>query len=415
MSPHAPVDPLSPANLAAAPLFARLTLFRMALVFLKIGAIGFGGGMAVIALIERDCVQKYRCVESEEFLHGVGLGQILGPFAVNASVFIGYRMYGIVGGLTAAAAFLFPSVALVTGLSWLYFKFHTIPTLQNALTGLGPIVIALIVSAAITMGRKSLRSWPMWVLAALGCLGSVLRVNPVWVLGMSGALGLMMKLGGSGKEPTARRDASSPGMAGVLGPFSLSAKTGSELVSVVGTASSITLSSLGWTFLKIGFVFFGGGFVLIPILHQQLVTNLHWLSPGEFVDGVAISQLTPGPIAVLATFTGYRVGGVAGALVATFALFAPALALMLIICRFYDRVRSERRVKDFLAGIVPAVVGMIIAAALLLAPDNLHLRHPVSLILAALSLIALVRWKWHPAILIGLGAIAGLAVPGWLS
>jgi len=163
-------------------------------------------------------------------------------------------------------------------------------------------------------------------------------------------------------------------------------------------------------FLKVGFIFFGGGFVLVPVLHQKLVVTLGWLTPREFIDGVAISNLTPGPIAVLATFAGYRLQGIPGALAATAALFLPAIVLMGVLTHFYSRLRDLRRVQDLLSGLVPVMVGLILGAALLLAPGALHGLPGVGLF--ALALLLLVRWRWHPAFVLALGASMGML--GWI-
>jgi chromate transporter len=128
-------------------------LRQIARVFLTIGTIGFGGGMAVIALIQRACVDERNWVSKEEFAHGVAFGQILGPFAVNTATFVGFRLRGWVGSVTAAISFIAPSVALVLGLSALYFHYHTVPALHSVFNGIGPVVVALIVDAAVRMGR----------------------------------------------------------------------------------------------------------------------------------------------------------------------------------------------------------------------------------------------------------------------
>ena len=165
----------------------RISLLGLLAIFLKIGSIGFGGGMAVIALMEHELVKKRRLLRLEEFVHGVGLGQILGPFAVNAAIFTGYRLFGAMGGLLSAGLFLAPSVALVIVLSHLYFRYHSIPALQGMVAGLGPIVIALIVNAAWSIGRKVLRSRAE-VLIAIGALvAGVAKVNAVWILLAAGA------------------------------------------------------------------------------------------------------------------------------------------------------------------------------------------------------------------------------------
>lgn len=382
-----------------------MTRLEMALRFLKLGAIGFGGGVAVIALMEQECVQRRQCVETEEFLHGVGLGQILGPFAVNTAFFIGYRMFGLGGALLAQAAFLAPSVLLVIGLSWLYFSFNQIPSLQGALAGLGPVVIALILSAAWSMGRKSIQSTVAIALLLVAVWGSLARINPVWILAIAGVVGYLLKLD---------RSRSRGQSAHLILPLPLLIKGLLHTLSATSTLMTVGLLTLAMVFLKVGVVFFGGGFVLIPVLHQQLVTQLGWLTPQEFIDGVAISQLTPGPMAVLATFTGYRVAGIPGALVATVALFLPATLLMWGISHFYQQLRQVTAVKDFLAGVNPAVVGLILAAAIALAPSSLHWDRPLSLVLGAIALVLLTRFKWHPAFVLAIGALTGTLASAWI-
>jgi chromate transporter len=160
-------------------------------------------------------------------------------------------------------------------------------------------------------------------------------------------------------------------------------------------------------FLKMGLIFFGGGFVLVPVLHHRLVTQLGWLNPREFLDGVAISNLTPGPIAVLATFAGYHVAGVAGALVATAALMAPAMGLMWLVSGQYERYRGDPRVQRFLAGVNPAVTGLILSAAVLLQGSAIGSWR--GWILCGASLLLLRKFRWHPAFVLAIGSVAGYA------
>jgi chromate transporter len=369
----------------------RISLPRLAALFLKIGGIGFGGGMAVIALMERELVQKRKAISIDEFVHGVGLGQILGSFAVNASFFLGYRLYGLAGGLLSAGAFLLPSVALVTALAELYFRYSAIPALQGAVAGLGPVAIALILDAGWSIGKKVLRS-RYAVLIALGALAAgTMKINTVWVLLGAGAAGFLLPwrpAEKSSQAPAAEKRGRLA--AGALAP-------------VFGPAAG--LLSVAATFFKIGLVFFGGGFVLIPVLHQRLVTDLHWLTPRQFIDGVAISNLTPGPIAVLATFAGYRVAGISGALAATAALMAPAILLMTLISRQYEHFRNDARARRFLAGVNPAVTGLVLSAALLLGGDALASWR--GWLFGGAALLAMRKFRWHPALLLALGAAAG--------
>ncbi|MGA9753374.1 MAG: chromate efflux transporter [Acidobacteriota bacterium] len=419
-------EPESPTGNEGDQAASSASLPSLMLRFLIIGAIGFGGGMAVIALMERDLVLKRRLLPAEEFLHGVGFSQLLGPFAVNTAFFVGCRLFGPLGGLLCAGAFMVPSVLLVILLSWLYFAYHSIPSLQAAVQGVGPVVIALIVAAAWSLGRKALRSWPAVVVALLALALSLLKVNAVYVLATAGALGLLTgnrRLGG-GSPPKAggtgggsvhkeeERGGGEPGMPQELP--SRSPVLPIQAFTVPGAsqaAAGTSLAALVWTFLKVGLVFFGGGFVLIPILHQKLVTQLHWLNNREFLDGVAISNLTPGPIAVLATFAGYHLHGVSGALAATLALFAPAMALMTVLTLGYVRFKGNARFEDFLAGVSPAVAGLIVGAAVLLGPSALHGLPGWALM--ALALLLLLKFKVHPVFPLAAGALLGAA--GWLA
>ncbi len=389
------------------------SLAFLMLRFLIIGTLGFGGGMANIALMERELVRQRKLLSSEEFLHGVGFGQLLGPFATNTAFFVGCRFFGPLGGLLCAGAFMAPSVLIVIVFSWLYFAYHSIPSLQAAVGGVGPVVIALILAAAWSLGRKALRRWPAAVAALLALALSLHKVNAVYVLAASGLLGLVLgrsRFGGQGSsKAVGRGEGVAPGAAGVVLSSSLIPLPAAA--AAPAGAGGVGLAALSWTFLKAGFVFFGGGFVLIPILHQKLVTELHWLNNREFLDGVAISNLTPGPIAVLATFAGFHLHGVAGALAATLALFAPAMVLMTVLTLGYGRFKGNERFEDFLAGVSPAVAGLIVGAAFLLGPSALH--GLPGWVLMALALVLLLRFKVHPVFPLAAGALLGAL--GWIA
>lgn len=165
---------------------------------------------------------------------------------------------------------------------------------------------------------------------------------------------------------------------------------------------------IGWMFLKIGLVFFGGGYVLIPLIHRELVVNAHLISQQEFVDGAAISQLTPGPLAVMATFAGYKIGGVIGALVGTIAVFTPGTVLMLFLSHSYGKFGKQESVKRVLNTLIPAIAGLLIAAAWMLGSESI--RHLPGLVIFAASLFALIRFRTSPVILIGAAAIIGVAL-----
>lgn len=348
--------------------------------------------MAVIALMENEFVRKRRIIPLDEFVSGVGLGQLLGAFAVNTAIFIGFRFFGVLGGLLSAAAFMMPSFLLVVLFSDLYFRYHAIPALQSVIAGLGPVVIALIVNAAWSIGRRVLHSWPTRAIAIVAFASGSAHLNAALVLAAAGATGLLLKLSAQvPKEPSPAAAAARAGRSNSI--FAFPVFTGLPLVFT--------------TFFKIGMIFFGGGFVLVPILHNRLVTELEWLKPQEFLDGLAISNLAPGPIALIATFAGYHFAGPAGALLATVGLFGPGVLLMLAISHEYQRFRSDARTQRFLAGINPAVAGLILAAAPLLGRSALVSWR--GYLLFTLSLALLARFRWHPAFVLMTGAAAGYA------
>ncbi|ABB32949.1 Chromate transporter [Geobacter metallireducens RCH3] len=165
-----------------------------------------------------------------------------------------------------------------------------------------------------------------------------------------------------------------------------------------------SLATIAWTFLKIGLVFVGGGYVLIPLLHRIMVDQYHWLTMKEFLDGLALSQLTPGPLAILATFVGYRAGGFAGALVGTVAIFLPCTALMVFLTRRYERLRNIRLIREVLDGVVPAVVGLVASAGWKLGSTSLGSARDILLFVAGFAILQFT--KVSPLfVILGAGAL----------
>jgi chromate transporter len=169
----------------------RVTLAEIAWTFLVIGATGFGGGMAVVALVERRCVIDKKWLGHDEFMHGLAFGQILGPFSLNSCTFVGSYLRGTVGGVLAAACFIAPSFLLVTLLCYLYFQFHELPQLKAALLGCNPVVIALILVAGIGMGRRKAAQFETALVATIAFVASaIFNVSGLTVLGIAGCYGL---------------------------------------------------------------------------------------------------------------------------------------------------------------------------------------------------------------------------------
>jgi len=165
---------------------------------------------------------------------------------------------------------------------------------------------------------------------------------------------------------------------------------------------------LFWIFFKIGLVFFGGGYAIIPVIHRELVTNLHLITEQEFIDGTAISQLTPGPVAILATFAGYRIAGIIGALVATLGMFLPGVSLMLLISKNYEKIKNSNFARKILNTIIPVIVGLLVTASLQIGQATM--KDPLLLIIFAAAVFMLTKFKTNPALLILASAALGLVL-----
>jgi len=394
-----------PDNVVATgePECGHISLARLLAEFMKMGCLAFGGGMAIIAFMEQELVRKRRVIAPERFLNGVALGQVLGPMAVNTCFFVGHCLYGPMGGLLSLLAFVMPSVLLVIAIAWLYAAHQSLGVLQAALAGLQPAVIALIASAAWSMGRKAVRRGPAAVLCAAGVAAGLGKLAPVYVLAAGGLCGVLLgsrRLVGGQQQGKAAMEAK-PAAAGTRQTI-----TWPLLGTALAPSAGASFGGIAITFLKLGLIWFGGAYTIVPLMYQRIVVDLGWLTPATFRDGVAIANLTPGPMSVLATFAGYRVYGISGALAATFALYVPATALMLFFCRNYQRMQIGGRTRDLLNGLNPCVVGLILSAGVLLSKGVLVNYTAWALVVA--SFLLLVRFKWSPAYVLGVNAALGV-------
>jgi chromate transporter len=399
----------------------QVSLTRLLLLCIEVGALAFGGGIGIMAYLEREVVHKRHILTAEEFLNGMGMSQMLGPMAVNASFFIGYRYYGFLGGLLCLFAFTGPSVLLVILLAWLYFAHHALPALQGVLAGVQPAVIALIASAAWSLGRKAVRTLPAAMLCAMGLGAGVMKVGFLYALAASGFVGLLLgsrRITGNNEPPP------SAGPEPVLSdrdrpaaPLILAPATGLRQTlpgKILAAAGAVSLAKLALVGMKVGLLWVGGTFTIVALLYQNLVVEQGWITPALFRDAVAIASITPGPLSVLATFTGYYLHGIAGSLVATYSLYVPSIAMMTFLCDRYQRLPAGGRARDFLNGLSPCVVGVVLSAAVMLGNGVLNtgwLIHYRACLLTVIAFLLLVRFKWSPVYVLALAAGVGWIWP----
>jgi len=349
---------------------------------LKFGTIGFGGGLAVLALIRREFVERRRLVDDREFLEVAALAQALpGAVSVNAFTILGTRRAGWAAGLLAGWGFVIPSFLLMLALAMTYPAFRHLPLADSALTGMVAGVVALVAGTAVQLGRAGAitRRCEAGIAMAAFALVSLHWLGVLEAVLLAGCAGILCGAPEWGRK-----------LFSVVPPLALKV--------LVGTASVSTVVALLAVFLRIGAATFGGGFVMIPFIEQEVVLHHGWLNHTEFADAIALGQVTPGPIVISATFIGYRVAGLVGAVLATTAVFLPPGLLAMVAGRALDRFGRNPVVAGFLAGVRPAVVGLLGSATISLGRAGLHDLSEWGI--AAAALLILLRWKMHPMVLL---------------
>lgn len=350
---------------------------------LKVGLFGFGGGIGMLALLRNECVKKKEFISDEEMYTAVALGQMLpGPFITNYSAYIGYHLFGLRGAAAASGAMILPSFILMIILSWLYLTYNTLPGITLVFKGIGAVVTAIILWAAYDLGRVLIKSAKGLVILVFALALFLLKFDPVLTVLISGLLGIVFE---QLKFP--RRTL----FAAPLFLFDL----GKAL-------------ELGGIFLKIGATIFGGGYAAIPFIQNEVVTVRQWLTAREFIDAVALGQITPGPVAITATFVGFKVMGIPGALIATIAIFLPPLLLLVLMVRVYRRIDHNAYVISFFNGVKSAVVAVLLSTGVVFILYNWQ--QPAYAVFGIIALVLLLRVKVEPILLILAGAAFSLIV-----
>jgi chromate transporter len=366
-------------------------------LFLKLGIIGFGGPLAHVALMEEEVVRRRRWISRDHFLDALAATNLIpGPNSTEMGIHIGYLRGGPLGAVGAGVAFILPAFLLMLGLSWAYFRFGTEPAVESVFYGVQAAVIGIVAAAAYRLARTAITDVFQAALLVLAFLAvAALRLNEVLVLLAAGLAGLALYGGLRAVRPPTLPWA--PALLPVLALMS---------------ADAGTLGRLAWSLFRAGALLFGGGYVIIPFLEGDAVHRYGWLTEQEFLSGIALGQVTPGPIVITSTFVGYGAAGWPGAVVATVAVFLPSFLLVLALAPLLMRLRQSGPLRAFLKGVNPAVVGTIAAATLLLAGSAIVDVWTAGLAAAALALTAV--YRLNVVYLIAGSAAAGLFIDGWL-
>jgi chromate transporter len=372
---------------------------EIAIGFLKVGATAYGGP-AIMGIMQAEFQERRQWTSKPRFLEGMALVNVLpGATATQLGIFLGYVRGGWWGGLLAGLCFAAPAFLVMLALTIAYAAIGVSPILRGALYGLGPVVLAIFFAALVRLGRSALRSWPHGLIA----LGAAIAA----LLGPLGAAAILLLAGGVGLFLFHDKRLGTlvlVGIAIVLVLLSLAAW--SPLGASVCPAAEPTLGRIASLFAAIGAVTFGGGLTMIALLEEHVVNHLHWLTPREFVDGLALGQLTPGPVLMLAAYVGYKVLGITGAVVAAAAIFLPSFVLMLVLLPVFDRIRTLTWARAVMQGIVPGVIGVMAVALVRMTPHAAP--DPLAIAALVVTLATLILWRVAPLKAMLSGSVFGI-------
>lgn len=409
---------------ALQPVSLPVRLHELATLFLRLGAISFGGPAAHIALIDGEIVSKRRWVTRQQFLDMLGAANLIpGPTSTEMAINVGFVRAGWVGLCVAGASFILPAALITGAFAWAYVRFGALPQAASVLGGIKPAVISVIAIAIWRLAKTAVRNVGLAALGGLALAAFFLGVNPIAILLGGGALGMLVR----------RAAAAVSGTGALLLPpmfrwakFSLRAtsRVGVALLhgfgvfavstAAVPAAARPSLGRIAFFFLKVGAVLYGGGYVLLAFLEQGLIRQHAWLTQQQLLDAVAIGQFTPGPVLSTATFIGYILGGAPGAAVATVAIFLPSFFYVALLAPVLFRLRQSAWMAAFLDSVNVSAVALMAGVTFRLAADAL--RGWPSWVIAVAALAALLRWKVNPAWVVLGGGVAGLVLAAlrWL-
>lgn len=376
----------------------------IAWVFLTLGATSYGGP-AIMGVMQAELQEKRQWVSRERFVEGLSLVNMLpGATATQLGIFLGYVRGGWRGGLLAGVCFALPAFVIMLGLAIAHAALGVTPIMRSALYGLGPVVLGIFLVALWRLGRSTARTAAE---AGIG-VGAVaaLALSPLGVasiLVVAGGIGLL--LFHPRRRPLIVLGSAVAVLGGLLPAiwWSVTGPVSSAGREVPAAASLVDLATF---FVKVGAFTIGGGLTMIAFIQDQVVDDFHWLTAGEFIDGLALGQFTPGPVLMLAAYVGYKMAGVAGAAVAAAAAFLPSFVIMMAVLPVLDRLRRRPSMGAVIRGMGPAVIGILAVSLSRLAPHALPDLFAVAIFIG--SVTALLVWRIGAVKLMLAGALVGV-------
>jgi chromate transporter len=382
----------------------RSRMTELALYFLRLGFLGFGGPVALVGQMERELVNDKKWLSKDEMRESIAICQSLpGPLAIQVGIYVAWLRGGFWGAWLGGWCFILPNFVIVAALGALYVYLGDLQPVTAIFYGVSPAVIALILHSCYRLAKLGMEDWLQWTIAAVCLAVTVILQAEVALLFIGAGLVGILYYGSLFK----RTSATLPGIALVpaaAGP-----------IAPVATGS--TLTKLLLFFLKAGSLTFGSGLVIVPFLEQGLVQQYNWLDERQFLIAVAIGMISPGPVVITATFVGYLVAGFWGSLVSTVGIFLPSFLLVLIVAPLLARHRGNANVQGFVKGAYAAAIGTILGACILL--SKIAICDWLTAAIGIVSLAVLFRWKVSNPLLIAATAVVGLVAypllqPAWV-
>jgi len=364
------------------------------LYFLRLGAVGFGGPIALVAYMQRDLVEERKWVSKEDYLEGLAFSQLCpGPLAAQLAKYIGWLHGGVWGATIAGVAFVLPSFLMVLTLAAAYVHFGQLVWIQGLFYGIGAAVSAIIVRSAWKLIIKTIgRDYVLWALFLMVAVTTVWTQSEiVWLFILSGIIAVVVKAPPKLGEKIAHVLALTPVIGGVSGSFSAG-----------------TVTSIFFYFLKAGAFVFGSGLAIVPFLYGGVVGRFHWLTERQFLDAVAVAMITPGPIVITSGFIGYLVAGPLGSCAAVLAVFLPPYLLVIFLAPYYRRFAQNPQVKAFVQGVTAAAVGAIAGAAVILSRRALIDVPTILIGVVTLAALLVLKKVPEPVLILVAGAIGVL-------
>ena len=392
-----------PADALPASLSSRLR--ELAGLFLRLGAIGFGGPAAHIALIETETVRKRQWVTRQQFLDMLGAANLIpGPTSTEMAINVGFVHAGWAGLCVAGGCFILPAALITGAFAWAYVRFGALPQAVSLLGGIKPAVIAVIAIAIWRLGEGAVRDLGLGLLGILALSAFFFGINPIAILLGGGVAGMLARRAVALRASDVMLSFSllpRKILGFGIGSFGIAAFS----VAVVPDVARPSLGKIALFFLKVGAVLYGGGYVLLAFLEQGLTRQHAWLTHQQLLDAVAIGQFTPGPVLSTATFIGYILGGAPGAAVATVAIFLPSFFYVALLAPVLFRLRQSAWMAAFLDSVNVCAVALMAGVTFRLAIDAL--RGLPAWVIGAAALGVLLRWKLNPAWVVLGGGVAG--------